>query len=66
MPQLTEDALNWESKPLPITGDDIMDALNLKPGPRVGEVLREVEDWWLLEGRKPDKQACLEQAKKLG
>ena len=36
----------FEPRPLPVRGADLL-ALGLRPGPRVGEVLRELEALWL-------------------
>ena len=36
----------WERPQLPLSGEDVI-AVGVSPGPQVGEVLREVEDWWV-------------------
>ena len=59
-----EEASSWEEKPLPIQGADLI-AAGFPPGPALGETLRRVEDWWLLEDRRPDKAACLAKAKEV-
>jgi poly(A) polymerase/tRNA nucleotidyltransferase (CCA-adding enzyme) len=41
----------------PLEGRDVL-ALGLAPGPRVGELLREVRAWWMEQGCTPDKAAC--------
>ena len=48
----------WDIPQLPINGNDLMKA-GIKPGPELGRKLEEIEDWWILEGFRPDKQACL-------
>ncbi len=35
-------------------------ALGARPGPHVGEALRQVRAWWLEKGCEPDEQACLQ------
>jgi poly(A) polymerase len=41
----------------PLEGRDVL-ALGLAPGPRVGELLREVRAWWMEQGCTPDAAAC--------
>ncbi|WP_268967219.1 CCA tRNA nucleotidyltransferase [Zavarzinia marina] len=42
----------------PLKGADAA-ALGLARGPEMGARLRAVEDWWLAEGLRPDRAACL-------
>jgi len=58
------EASDWAEKPLPIQGADLI-AAGFAAGPALGETLRRVEDWWLLEDRRPDKAACLAKAGEL-
>ncbi len=37
---------SWVRPKFPLTGDDVMHA-RVPPGPLVGQVLKEVEDWWV-------------------
>ena len=39
-------AESWAPPPFPVTGEDAI-AAGAPKGPRVGQVLREVEDWWI-------------------
>jgi len=48
----------WTPKELPVDGADVK-ALGVSAGPRVGALLRAVEDWWLARDFEPDRQACL-------
>ncbi|WP_218119079.1 CCA tRNA nucleotidyltransferase [Limimonas halophila] len=48
----------WEPRKLPVTGADAK-AAGVPPGPRVGEVMRWVEAWWLDHDMTPDRDACL-------
>ncbi len=34
-------------------------------GPRVGELLRELEDWWVSQDFQPDREACLAKLREL-
>ena len=54
------DAATWQRPDLPIGGMDVL-SLGVSPGVRVGALLREVEEWWLDQGMRPDRQACLAQ-----
>jgi hypothetical protein len=46
----------------PLEGRDVL-ALGLSPGPRVGELLREVRAWWMDQGCTPDAAACRRELK---
>jgi poly(A) polymerase len=41
----------------PLEGRDVL-LLGLAPGPRVGELLRQVRAWWMDQGCTPDSAAC--------
>jgi poly(A) polymerase len=62
-PALAE-AAAWRPRKLPIDGADLL-ALGLPPGPRLGQILAAVEDWWLARDFTPDRAACLAHAKEL-
>ncbi|WP_222182207.1 CCA tRNA nucleotidyltransferase [Geminicoccus harenae] len=51
-------AHDWTRPEFPIGGRDAL-ALGMRPGPKVGTLLREVEAWWLGRGMRPDRNACL-------
>lgn len=55
---------NWQPKTFPLNGDDLL-AMGLPPGPRVGEVLHNVEAWWVAQNFVPDHAACIQKAKSL-
>jgi poly(A) polymerase len=46
----------------PLEGRDLL-ALGLPPGPRIGELLREVRAWWLDGGCVADAGACRDEAR---
>lgn len=48
----------WESPRLPVQGADVV-ALGVDAGPRVGEILQSVEDWWREQDFRPEREACL-------
>jgi poly(A) polymerase/tRNA nucleotidyltransferase (CCA-adding enzyme) len=49
----------------PLEGRDLL-ALGLSPGPRIGELLREVRGWWLDGGCVADAGACRAEARRRG
>lgn len=48
----------WRAPKLPVSGKDVM-ALGVAPGPRVGELLARVEDWWIEAGFPDDRGLLL-------
>ena len=52
------EAATWQPPAFPIAGRDAA-ALGVPQGPSIGEALREVEDWWIAEDFRPDREACL-------
>jgi poly(A) polymerase len=58
------EAERWVPRRLPVTGDDVT-GLRLAPGPRVGEVLRALEAWWVDRDFRPDREACLAELRRL-
>lgn len=55
---------DWPKPHFPLAGADIL-RLGIGKGPRVGEILRAVEEWWVSKDFQPDHGACLGQAKTL-
>jgi len=49
----------------PLTGRDLVAERILKPGPRVGVLLRLTEEWWIADGARADRSACLSRARSL-
>jgi poly(A) polymerase len=58
------EAERWMPKRLPVTGDDVT-GLGLAPGPRVGELLRALEAWWVERDFRPGRDACLAELRRL-
>jgi poly(A) polymerase len=52
----------WTPPKMPLTGDDVM-AAGVSAGPKVGVVLREVEDWWIDADFPDDKLSIIERLK---
>jgi len=53
----------WREIAFPLKGKDLLTA-GLAPGPEMGHLLRALEEWWLEEDRRPDREACLERLHK--
>jgi poly(A) polymerase len=52
----------WSPPAFPLTGDDVI-AAGAPKGPMVGQVLREVEDWWVDHDFIDDKLSTIEKLK---
>lgn len=56
-------ALKWEKPVFPLKGADLT-ALGATPGPKLGEILKNLEAEWIEAGFAPDREALLERAAK--
>ncbi len=61
---LLETCDGWQGAVFPLSGDDVA-ALGVPEGPRVGELLAAVEDWWEQGDYAADHGQCLEKLKAL-
>lgn len=52
----------WSPPTLPLTGQEVMNA-GVPKGPMVGQVMREVEDWWIDHDFLDDKLSVIEKLK---
>lgn len=52
-------AHGWVPPEFPVTGEDIM-AAGVEEGPDVGDILEDIEDWWVEQAFRPDRDGCLE------
>lgn len=52
----------WSPPSLPLTGEEVMNA-GVPKGPLVGQVIREVEDWWVDNDFLDDKLSIIEKLK---
>jgi poly(A) polymerase len=55
-------AQGWTPPRFPLTGEEVM-AAGVPEGPMVGQVLREVEAWWVENDFPDDKLALIERLK---
>lgn len=51
---------SWDVPDFPLNGKDIMDS-GIKEGVQVGKTLHALENWWIAQDFKPDRQECLRQ-----
>ncbi len=56
-------ASGWTSPRLPVRGQDLIDQ-GVPPGPGLGELLAQLEQWWLEQDMQPDRSACLLELKR--
>jgi len=62
--EFLELAETWVSPEFPIAGRDVT-ALGLPPGPRVGQLLAEVQRWWEEGDFTADREACLRRLREI-
>ena len=55
-------AQSWPRPTFPLTGDEVM-AAGVPEGPMVGEVMREIEAWWIDQDFIDDKLSIVERLK---
>lgn len=61
---VVEAARDWKPVTFPLLGRDVQ-AQGISHGPRIGELLSAVEQWWQDEDFTPDRDACLAQLAQL-
>ena len=54
---------SWENPVFPIKGENLI-KLGLTPGPQMGSLLRDVEEWWMGQDFHPGHDACVAEAKR--
>lgn len=59
MQELYHEATVFRAQSLPVEGEDVL-ALGIASGPRVGEILNAVEDWWISQDFAPNRATCLQ------
>lgn len=60
--KLVDDIDNYVHIDFPFGGEHAI-SLGVKPGPKMGSLIAEVEDWWLQNYRRPSLGECLNYAK---
>jgi tRNA nucleotidyltransferase/poly(A) polymerase len=48
----------WQRPSFPIKGKDLVE-IGLKPGLKLGSLLKRCEEWWIDQNFQPDQEACL-------
>jgi len=52
----------WRAPVFPLKGQDVLELI--PPGPRVGQLLKQVETWWIAQGFQLSRSACLKLLRK--
>lgn len=50
---------DWKAPEFPVSGEDII-AAGAPEGPDVGEILEDLEEWWVDQAFRPDRDECLD------
>ena len=50
---------DWTAPEYPLTGEDVI-AAGAEEGPDVGEILSDIEEWWVEQAFRPDREECLD------
>ncbi len=55
----------WRAQPVrfPLQGKDLLEQ-GVEAGPKMGEMLQEIESWWCKQGCRADRDACIRQLRK--
>tara|TARA_Y100001968_G_C19133856_1_gene608089 strand:+ start:143 stop:502 length:360 start_codon:yes stop_codon:yes gene_type:complete len=62
--EIWDTASSWQFPEFPINGEDVME-MGIQEGPRVGEILEHIEEWWVEHSFLPDRDACLDQLRQV-
>ena len=57
-PAMLKDAHEWKAPTFPVTGADVL-TRGVPEGPEVGDLLREVENWWIERDFAPERASTL-------
>jgi poly(A) polymerase len=58
LPVLAQASAQWESPRFPLQGRDLLE-LGVPRGPRIGELLKDIERWWEDRDYRPTHEDCL-------
>ena len=64
LPNLMKEIQNFNQPEFPLHGEDLLQ-IGVQPGPQLGDILRQTEEWWLDNHAVSDAATCLEYAKSL-
>jgi poly(A) polymerase len=51
-------ANSWNHPTFPVQGKDLV-GMGVKPGPKLGDLLKLCEQWWIEQNFQPDRESCL-------
>ncbi|MBL0941469.1 MAG: CCA tRNA nucleotidyltransferase [Alphaproteobacteria bacterium] len=57
-------AQSWSPVTFPVKGQDLIQ-MEILPGPNLGEILKAVEEWWIDNDFKPNREDCLARVRAL-
>jgi len=60
LPTLAQASAQWENPRFPLQGRDLLE-LGVPRGPRVGQLLKDIERWWEDRDYRPTHEDCLEE-----
>jgi poly(A) polymerase len=59
-----DDVASWQRQVLPVKGPDVL-ALGVTGGPKVGQLLKQIEAWWIDGDFRASREAALAQLRVL-
>lgn len=62
--RIVEAILAWKPVTFPLRGQDVM-GLGIPAGPKIGDLLKQIQDWWIEKDFQPNREECLETLKTL-
>jgi poly(A) polymerase len=54
---------DWKRPEFPLAGGDAK-KLGIEPGPAIGRLMRDLEEWWIAGDFAADRNHCLEELKR--
>jgi poly(A) polymerase len=58
LPVVEQAAAQWENPHFPLQGRDLLE-LGVPRGPRIGQLLKDIERWWEDRDYRPTREDCL-------
>lgn len=57
-------AICWKDRTFPIKGQDVVN-LGIAEGPKISQILKKLENWWINDGCKAERSACLKKLRQM-
>ena len=54
----------WKDRTFPIKGQDVVN-LGIAEGPKISHILKKLENWWINDGCKAERSACLKKLRRV-